>query len=174
MNRNQNIDVVSIVRKAIEVLSAAGGAKAIDYGRGPGGREFVGALVMDVEAASAINEAMILLPPEHNLALMWKVLNNDPRDGWAVCQDLACFASHHLGPSGDKFGREGLLYWVRHWARRDGSCREAAWRFGSSYDTHNRYYREVVQPLLNGWFVAARGALEPVIENYYLSVRDAA
>ncbi|MBW7566284.1 hypothetical protein KIF53_09495 [Chromobacterium subtsugae] len=170
---NQKVDVVSVVRKALEVLSAVGG-KAIDYGKQSGGGEFAGAAVMDYEAAVAINLAMIELKPEWNLALMWKVLSNDPRDGWVVCQDLACFASNHLGPSGDKFGRDGLLYWVRHWARRDGSSREAAWKFGHGYDTHQRYYRETVEPLLSGWFIAAKGKLEPVIACYFENLVEAA
>ncbi|MBP4049005.1 hypothetical protein J9978_05765 [Chromobacterium violaceum] len=170
---NHQIDVVSVVCKALEVLSAVG-AKAIDYGKTPGGGGFSDASVMDYEAAMAINEAMLTLEPEENLALMWRVLRNDPRTGWAVCQDLACFASHHLGPNGDRFGRDGLVYYVRHWARRDGSYREAAWKFGASHDTHHRYYRETVEPLLSGWFIAAKGKLEEVIERHYEKYLDAA
>lgn len=166
----QDSFVVSVVSRAFEVLSAAS-AKAIDYSRQRGGfQDLAGA---DWEAARALMAAVIQLPAEQNLALMWRVTKDNPRYGEEFLKDLTCFLAHHL-PDGERFGREGLLYWVRHWARRDGSSREAAYLFGRSRDAHQRFYRESVQLQLDSWFIAAKGVLEPVIELHYCGYRDAA
>lgn len=163
-------DVVSTVAKAMEVLSATG-AKAIDYSAsGKGWSDLTG---NDNLAAWSVWEAVIRLPAEQNLALMWKVLRDSPRLGEPVLNDLTCFVAHHVA-DGNRFGREGLRYWVRHWARRDGSSREAALLYGRSYDTHQRFYREQVQLCLDGWFVAAKGVLEPVAAAQYGKFLEAA
>ena len=169
------IDVVAIVCKALEVLSAAGTTAAMDYGREvKGWSDYTG---NDYMAAMAVNDAMVAIPAAPNLALMVKVLRNDPVNGWAAMRDLACFAAHDFtrrGLDGEKFGRAGLEYWVVHWARGGGSSRDAAFRFGKSFDTHQRYYREMVQPLLDSWLTVACGHLEPVIEEHYEKYRAAA
>lgn len=163
-------DIVKAVAKAMEVLSADG-AKAIDYAAdGAGWVDLTG---VDDLAALGLWQAVLSLPAEQNLALMWKVLRDSPRWGDAVLADLTCFAAHHI-KGGDKFGREGLRYWVRHWARRDGSSREAALLYGKSYDSHQRFYRERVALCLDGWFAAARGAIEPTVADLYGSYLDAA
>lgn len=163
-------DIVKAVAKAMEVLSADG-AKAIDYAAdGAGWVDLTG---VDDLAALDLWQAVLALPAEQNLALMWKVLRDNPRWGDAVLADLTCFAAHHI-KGGDKFGREGLRYWVRHWARRDGSSREAALLYGKSYDSHQRFYRERVALCLDGWFAAAKGAIEPTVADLYGSYLDAA
>ncbi len=163
-------DIVKAVAKAMEVLSADG-AKAIDYAAdGAGWVDLTG---VDDLAALDLWQAVLALPAEQNLALMWKVLRDNPRWGDAVLADLTCFAAHHI-KGGDKFGREGLRYWVRHWARRDGSSREAAWLYGKSHDSHHRFYRERVAVCLDRWFAMAKGCLEPVVSDLYGSYRDAA
>lgn len=159
--------VVNAVRKALEVVAAAGQARAVNYARVPGG-EFGALACMDLEAAQAVLGQLIQLAPGRNLAMMWRVQQDDPRLGWAVCQDLASFAYHELGDKAKRFGYEAVLYWVRHWAKRDGSSREAAALFGGAHDTHWRWYREAICPVLDGWFIAAKGVLEPVIEGVYL------
>lgn len=164
-------DIVKAVAKAMEVLSADG-AKAIDYAaKGVG--SWSGAEECDDLAAVSLWCQVCSLPADQNLALMWKVLRDNPRWGDAVLADLTCFAAHHI-KGGDKFGREGLRYWVRHWARRDGSCREAAMLYGQTYVSHHRYYREKVAPCLDGWFAAAKGVLEPVVFESYRSFLNAA
>lgn len=164
-------DIVKAVAKAMEVLSADG-AKAIDYAaKGVG--SWSGAGECDDLAAVSLWCHVCSLPAEQNLALMWKVLRDNPRWGDAVLADLTCFAAHHI-KGGDKFGREGLRYWVRHWARRDGSSREAAMLYGKSYDSHQRFYRERVALCLDGWFAAAKGAIEPTVADLYGSYLDAA
>lgn len=166
----QDQAVLSAVSKAFEVLSSTG-ARALDYSRQRGGwSDLTGA---DAEAARAILEAVTGLPAEHNLALMWRVTRDNPRYGEGFLLDLTCFVAHHIA-DGERFGREGLMYWVRHWARHDGSSREAAFLFGRSRDAHQRFYREHVRLCLDGWWVAAKGAIEPVIERYYCDYREAA
>ncbi|WP_148282939.1 hypothetical protein [Pseudogulbenkiania sp. NH8B] len=165
-----NAELVHVVSKAMEVLSS-GGAKAIDYAAdGAGWSDLTG---NDRSAAGAVWERVLMLPAEQNLALMWRVLKDNPRLGEPVLNDLTCFVAHHIR-DGNRFGREGLRYWVRHWARRDGSSREAAQLYGRSYDTHQRFYREQVQLCLDGWFVAAKGALEQVVDEQYGNYRQAA
>jgi len=147
----------------MEVLSADG-AKAIDYAAdGAGWVDLTG---VDDLAALDLWQAVLALPAEQNLALMWKVLRDNPRWGDAVLADLTCFAAHHI-KGGDKFGREGLRYWVRHWARCDGSSREAAQLYGQAHVSHQRFYREAVAPCLDGWFVAAKGSLEILVAELY-------
>lgn len=166
----QDHTVLSVVSKAFEVLSATG-ARALDYSRQRGGwSDLAGA---DAEAAHAVLDAVVGLPAEHNLALMWRVTKDNPRYGESFLLDLTCFVAHHIA-GGDKFGREGLMYWVRHWARNDGSSREAAFLFGKSRDAHQRFYREQVKLCLDAWFVAAKGAIEPIIEQRYCDYREAA
>ncbi|MBN3004501.1 hypothetical protein JW897_12220 [Chromobacterium alkanivorans] len=163
-------DVVSAVAKAMEVLSADG-AKALDYSAdGKGWSDLTG---NDNLAALSLWEAVIRLPAEQHLALMWKVLRDNPRMGEATLDDLTCFVAHHI-TDGNKFGREGLRYWVRHWARRDGSSREAAMLYGQAHVSHQRYYRERVCPCLDGWFVAAKGALESLVAQLYQNFLEAA
>ncbi|MTD34082.1 hypothetical protein [Paludibacterium denitrificans] len=166
-------DVIAVVAKALEVLSASG-SKAIDYSSVGGDSANRGVLsVCDIEAARAVREAVISLPTEQHLAVMWRVTKDNPRLGEGYLLDLTCFVSHYVSKS-ERFGRDGLVYWVRHWARHDGSCREAASLFGGSYVTHHRFYQEKVQICLDGWFIAAKGALEPVIEKHYERYCEAA
>jgi hypothetical protein len=163
-------ELVRVVSKAMEVLSADG-AKAIDYAAGGAGwSDLTG---NDGLAALAIWEAVLALPVAHNLALMWRMMKDSPRFGEQSLNDLTVFVAHHVN-GGDRFGREGLRYWVRHWARRDGSSREAAQLYGRSYDTHQRFYREQVKLCLDDWFAAAKGALEPVVAAHYGNYRQAA
>lgn len=163
-------ELVRVVSKAMEVLSSDG-AKAIDYAADGGGwSDLTG---HDGLAALAIWEKVLALPAEQNLALMWRVLRDNPRMGDSALSDLTCFVAHHI-PDGSRFGREGLRYWVRHWARRDGSSREAAQLYGRSYDTHQRFYREHVKLCLDSWFTAAKGVLEPLVAELYGNYREAA
>ncbi|MBN3003368.1 hypothetical protein JW897_06410 [Chromobacterium alkanivorans] len=167
-----SVDVVKVVMKAMELVSAEGSAKAVNHGRVPGASTFIGAELLDFVSARRLLDAAMRLPAEQYLALMWQVLKNDPRQGWLVCQDLAAFVANNLGPAdGNRFGREGLLYWVRHWARKDGSCREAAHMYGASYGTHHVFYVEKVKVILDSWLIAAKGRLEEVI---FSSVEEAA
>lgn len=157
------VSVVAAVAKAIESLSAVG-AGAFDYSADKSGwSDHTGC---DIEAASKLMEAVITLPAEHHLALMWRVTKDNPRLGENVLKDLTCFVAHHID-NGDRFGREGLMYWVRHWARRDGSVREASHLYGRGRDAHHRFYREKVAICLDSWFIAAKGKLEPLVELYY-------
>lgn len=152
-------DVVKAVAKAMEVLSA-NGAKAIDYAADSAG--WIDLAGVDGLAALDLWQAVLALPAEQNLALMWRVMRDDLRHGESVLNDLVCFVAHHA-KGAEKFGREGLRYWVRHWARGDGSRREAAMLYGSSDKTHERFYRDVVRFCLDSWFIAAKGALEVVV-----------
>ena len=161
---------VSVVVRALEVLTQIGAAKAVDHGRTAAGWSDLSG--HDVEAAQAVNEALIMLPAESYLALMWMVVKDNPQIGEPFLNDLATFAAHHI-KGGDRFGRAGMVYWVRHWAKRDGSSREAAYLFGKSFATHQRFYDCVVE-CLNGWLTVAKGELEVVIDQYYGRYQDAA
>ncbi|WP_440030455.1 hypothetical protein [Chromobacterium amazonense] len=163
--------VISVVVRALEVLTQAGHAKAVEHGREAGGwSDYSG---NDLEAARAVECALVTMPPESYLALMWKVAKDNPQIGDPFLKDLTAFVAHHIA-DGDRFGRAGLEYWVRHWAKRDGSSREAAFLFGKSFITHQRFYREQVEVCLDRWLTVAKGELEKVIAIHYIDYREAA
>ncbi|QND83760.1 Uncharacterized protein ChrSV_1533 [Chromobacterium vaccinii] len=163
--------VISVVVRALEVLTQAGEAKAVDHGRSASGwSDYSG---NDLEAARAVQEALITMPAESYLALMWLIAKDNPQLGEPFLKDLTTFVAHSI-PDGDRFGRSGLEYWVRHWAKRDGSSREAAFLFGKSFATHQRFYREQVDVRLNAWLTVAKGKVEEVIDVHYCDYRDAA
>lgn len=112
--------------------------------------------------AQAVIEAVIQLPAEQNLALMCQVHAQDIRRLPDYLADLVSFAGHFVGERGLRFGVEGLVYWVRHWVRADGSFREFGARFGVDHKTAAKFYREVFEPVLDGWLTAAVGTMEPV------------
>lgn len=163
-------DVIRVVACAMEVLSSDG-QKAVNYAAEGGG--WSPYAENDRAAALAVWEQVVQLESGAHLALMWRVLKDNHHFGEATLDDLTCHVAYHV-KQGDRFGREGLKYWVRHWARRDGSSREAARLYGRSYDAHQRFFREQVAPCLDSWLVVAKGALEPVILQHYENFLEAA
>ncbi|KJV33253.1 hypothetical protein VI06_03415 [Aquitalea magnusonii] len=160
------VDVSAVLRtigRALEILTAAGETKAIDYGRQAAGwSDFTG---NDLEAAMDIQNALIGMPAHCNLAVMWKFAKDNPRLGEPYLNDLTTFAAHMISGA-DRNGRENLKYWVRHWARKDGHYTEAARLYGKSHMTQRRFYVELIELELDAWLTEAKGWIEEVMEQH--------
>jgi hypothetical protein len=160
------VSVEVAIRRALELLSNPG-MKVANYSvELPGGRGDTDAFVSRADAKSLLKE-LLLLPAERNIALMARVHADDIRKFGDYLVELVSFAGHHIGEAGLRFGVEGLIYWVRHWARKDGSFREFGLEYGVDKNTAAKFYREVIEPVLTGWYVAAKGAIEPVVALVY-------
>lgn len=161
-----SVDVVNVVRWAIEFLQS-GGVGAVQYGGGAAGwRDGLGASGR-IEA-QRVNDALVALPPAQLLAMLAKVHADDIRQGPPVWKDLCSFVRASCPEAFERFGPEAGAWLVRKWMRRDdGSWREFARLFGGSPPTASKFFETVVSPVLDGWFIAAKGELEVVIEQVF-------
>lgn len=163
--------VLNVVIRCLQEVSRDG-ASAIDYSSEGAG--WVGDVRgNDRLAAFAVHAAILSLPVEHMLTLMCQVWRSNPQvlEPWLM--EIAPFVERKVDPDGN-FGRLAVMYWIRRWLGGPGSARDAAGLFGRSHDTHAVFYRERVRPTLDSWYVAARGALEPIIECHYCDYAEVA
>ncbi|WP_047258052.1 hypothetical protein [Chromobacterium subtsugae] len=160
------VSVVNVVRWAIEFLQS-GGVGAVQYGAGAAGWRDGFSAAGRIEA-NRLNDALIQLPPCELFAMLAQVHAEDIRQGPVAWMELCTFVRSECPQSFERFGPEAGAWLVRKWMRPDdGSWREFARLFDTSPQTGKKFFIEVVKPLIDSWFVVAKGVLEVVIDEVF-------
>ncbi|MCD0494835.1 hypothetical protein LQD23_21400 [Chromobacterium violaceum] len=159
------IDVVRAVRSAFERVSGCGvkAANSIGEVRGGASKRELELSIMD---AREVVGAVLMLEQRFNVALMARVNDGSMAALAGAFDDLVSFVIHYGQIDGLdvlKYGRAGVQYFVRYWLAGMGSFREFAREMGIDHHTAATFYRGNIEVLLQGWLIAARGQIEPVL-----------
>ena len=158
---NYEVDVVRAVRDAYARVEA-GGLKSQTVGQIAHGGQSSNELAISIMQAKEIIMAVATLEARFNLVLMARVNDGSMQFLSGIFEDLVSVTKHY-GSGVLKYGDAGLRYWVAYWLTGIGSTREFGQMYGVAHETASVFYRDHVKSLLQGWFTAARGAVEPVL-----------
>ena len=131
-------------------------------------------LVQEWQRANAVLEALLVLPPAHNLALMARVQDGNMRFLEGVFAELVSMLWHGEDANVQKYGLPAVEYLVRRWLVGFGSYREFAEEFGMCASTASSFCKARVSGQLDAWLVAACGSLESVCEKFAIDDQAAA
>lgn len=158
---DRDLDVVRAVRDAYARFESAG-LKAQAVCPVARGGASANELAISIMQAKEIIMAVATLEARFNLALMARVNNGSMQFLNGIFEDLVAMVRHY-GTGVLKYGDAGLRYWVVYWLTGIGSTREFGALYGVAHETAAVFYREQVKSLLQGWFIAAKGTLEPIL-----------
>ena len=167
-------EVVYQVRTALEVLAAGGVSSGGKFAQGFGSSSSSRSFVQEWQRANAVLEALLVLPPAHNLALMARVQDGNMRFLEGVFAELVSMLWHGEDANVQKYGLPAVEYLVRRWLVGFGSYREFAEEFGMCASTASSFCKARVSGQLDAWLVAACGSLESVCEKFAIDDQAAA